>query len=288
MDIKLSEINSFSSLNDFSYKENKTTSYYSNKGGFFSNRPVIALNKKNEIVIHFQNIFERLFSPIIEFILTKLHIAHTCTDSKRIWEAFKKIELIRENESFPAKKNKQQILQLLVEKVSQFVKKETFYVNIEANKIGVQDFQKMVLYLDENEISKAKKMIDSLKQLNAHFDKAMDTPLTLAIKKENLEIITYLLAKKDENGKPAIDPNKATIDGQTPLLITAKKDLPRKYFVALFDAGALPQNQAEMNMMTKLAGDNKKLINALKELMRGKPYSWPTPVAFRDIERPGS
>lgn len=287
MDIKISQLKTFNSWDSFSFIENGKNKEYTNpnKGRF--SKPVLAVNENNELVIHFQNAIERIFHPLIHAILEKLNIKHTTTDTKKVWEALKQKEIIQKNETLPTQENRNQIPQLFANKIRQLVVpqepktpppspiKEKEKVKEFRN--SNQDFQKLVGYFEvytEEDAKKAKVLIDSLPDLNAYFSNAIDTPLTLALKKEKLDIVKYLLSKKDDNGKLLVDANKVTSDisKSSPLLIAVQKDLPRNYLIALFEAGAKPQTPAEKDRLIKAAGDNQKYVQAIKDVSEGRSY----------------
>jgi hypothetical protein len=276
MSIKLTQINRFKNLDNFSYNVRGKPQEYSheNRSTRFR-KPKLAL-EKGELVIHFQNIIERFLGPLFHAILKKLHLSHDTSNPQEVWKALQKLQVVGENEPLPEKRRMREIFASKIALRLQAVRPSNAY-EAKAD-ISMQDFQKYVYYLDNDDLANAKKILETTKGLNDHFEKALDTPLTLAIKKESFEMVSYLLQK-------TVDPNKKTKDGQSPLLLAAKKDLPRRYFIALFNAGAKPQDDKETKAVLDAAGANRsaadrnqKLIDAITAVNQGRPISWPAYV----------
>ena len=304
MDIKISQITDFQNLDSFSYEvKGKTKRYTHLNNKIQFSKPKLALHKNGDFVIKFQNIFERAFDAI----LTTLHIRHTTTDSEKVWTALQDKKIVSQDQYLP--KNTEVMNQKFAEAVqklkgskgqkpspatsptetSSFATAYTPPTHNPETDISMEVFQKLTLYFEENNNEEAKKILDGVKDLNGHFEKAIDTPLTLAIKKENLAMMNDLLSRKDSEGKPLVDPTIRTRDNlspASPLLIAAKKDLPRRYIMALIDAGAKPLTEQEYNDIIAAAGgltDPKTqhpLVNAMIALKEHKSVSWSEPTPF--------
>lgn len=284
MDIKLIQITKFNDLNFFSYEDKREEKcFYARKNQW--SKPMLALNKNGELVIHFQNKIEHFFHSIVHGVLKRLGIAHTTTNPETVWNALKRINLVQENEKLPTQDRKQ-IRNAFSEKVHQYVhgdisrSSKTFQIAKPAN----QDIlAEAVFYLTEYDAENVKKVFDPKKMDVNSSLRDLDTPLTLALKHENFEVVQYLLSLKDNKGIAIVNPNLCVKNGQTPLVVAAKKDLPRKFFIELFQAGAAPQNDQEANEIITAAGGeqdvsaNRRLIQAIKDLQNGKEVSWPAP-----------
>lgn len=284
MDIKLSQIKDFKSFESFSYNENGQDKTYSTSNKIFRfSKPYLAVDKDGDVVIHFQNAISRFFSSLVHTALTRLHIPHCeVTDPEGVWKAMQKRKIIDQSEEFPVKEGKN-VRQLFASKISQFVNPPSPTHVTSDN--SMEAFQKYAFFAEQSFTKEAKIFLNDVKDLNGYFAKAIDTPLTLAVKKENFELVEYLLVQKDKDGNLLVDPNKTTIDEQSPLLLAAKKDLPRRFFMALFQAGAVPRNEKEAKAIIAAAGGqshpdrNRPLIQAITDLSEGRKVSWPAPEA---------
>lgn len=280
--IRPTQITQFNDLDSFTYFDGKKQKTFNGKKGFHFNKPVLALDKNNHFVIKFENIFDHLFSKLFDLFLNLFHIGHGTTDPQKVWKELKKIHLVNENEQFP--ETNQKIRVLFSEKIGRIIKlSQATWIDQSDRAISIQDFQKFILYIQENDLERAKELIDSMQDLNDYFAQSFDTPLTLALKKENFEVLKYLFSKKDQDGQLLVNPNKPTIDKKSPLLLATKQDLPRRFFMLLFEAGAKPQNEIELHQIIEAAGGkkeerNQKLIQAVHDCYGGKSISWPVPI----------
>lgn len=279
--IQIKDVKYFNSFENFSFQTASDIKSYShpNQSKRFTNS-YLGVNRHGELVIAFQNRITRFFGQFFHCILTTLHIRHETTNSKDVWQALKKHKIINESLPYPVSKNKKQIREIFGKIIHNHVKEVYQKANPAyhpANDNTMKQFQKYVYYLDQNQDQDIKNLLNALPDWNGYFEKSIDTPLTLAVKKESLDTIHYLLSLKDKKGLPLIDVNKATKDGKSPLLLATQKDLPRRFFIPLFQAGAVPKDEKEVAMIIKSACDNQALIRNIRNVFHKKAIDWPEP-----------
>ncbi len=278
MKISLSNIQNFNNLDDFSYKKTSCNDWihYKRTSTWTWNKTMVVIDQQGILHINWQNPFKRLLNPLLHWVFKKFKISHLSADKNDLIDAFKKVNIgVNDSTDFKGKIIRPSlgkwIAQLVVKGPSSQSKD---YDPI--RDISMEDFQRFVYFMSEAKIEEAKELCAKLESLDSCFEKAIDTPLTLSIKKEAIELVKWLLDNK-------VNPNLPTKNGQSPLVLAAEKDLPRSFFMALFDAGAKPQNQNEADMIIKLAGGrtdisrNQRLIAAIDALMKGDAVDWPDP-----------
>ncbi|QLH35622.1 MAG: hypothetical protein HWD61_05325 [Parachlamydiaceae bacterium] len=102
---------------------------------------------------------------------------------------------MNENEQFP--ETNQKIRVLFSEKIGRIIKlSQATWIDQSDRAISIQDFQKFILYIQENDLERAKELIDSMQDLNDYFAQSFDTPLTLALKRKILKFSSIYFQKR--------------------------------------------------------------------------------------------